>query len=128
VNAKKLLVIYVFFVLFTVLGISNANAGQLYRNVTLKIVGIQDDIPGGEKIFWVKTSSGPYNISSYPLPSCHTGPSDRVVWDLNDVASKAALSLALAAYTTGKIVEIDAYDTCINGMATVRNLYFSETQ
>jgi len=108
-------------------GISSSSAGQLYRGVKLKTVGVQDAL-GANKYFWVRTDSGPISHPDYSTPSCHTGPIDRVIWDLNDQASRAAMSLALAAYSTDKKIDIDAYNTCIDGSATVRNIYFSDPQ
>lgn len=115
---KKVLLILV----FLLPGICSASL-NLY-GVKLTTVGVQDAL-NSKEYFWVQFDSpAPTNT----LPSCHTGPANRVIWDLNVPASQAALSLALTAYTTGKKVDVNAYDTCIDGMSTVRNLYFSLTQ
>ena len=117
--------IVVFGVLFPL--VCNAVEGGLYRAVNITSVGVQDALTD-KKYFWVTLSSDPIVHPVYEIASCHVGPKNRVIWDLDDVASRAALSLALTAYTTGKKIDIDAYGTCIDGMSTVRNTYFIPNQ
>ena len=125
---RKIILILVFLLTVVSSVIAGPLGGQLYRGVLLQSVYVQDAL-NSKKYFLVKTASGPVTGNAdYYKPDCHTGPVDRVIWDLNDPASKAAYSLALTAYAAGKKVDIDAYNTCIDGMATVRNIYFSEQQ
>lgn len=56
--------------------------------------------------------------------SCHTSSLNRVVLDIEKSVSKATLSIALTAYTTGKKVDIDTYSDCIDGVSMVRKFYF----
>lgn len=101
--------------------------GALYRNVNVTSVGVQDATIEN-KYFWVTVSGTPIDHAVYKIPDCHTGPANRLVWSLNNEASKAALSLVLTAYSIGKKIDIDAYGACIDGVATVRNVYFSPGQ
>ncbi len=100
----------------------SANADQIIRNAKILIIGTQDDYDGRVDTFWLKLdkSMGP--------SACHTASLDRVIFDLSKPVSKAAMSLALTAYTTGKTVDIDTYADCLNGWSVVRNLYFSPGQ
>lgn len=102
---------------------SNVNAGQNIRNATITVVGTQDGTEPNElDTFWIQLDK------TIEPTSCHTSALNRVVFDLNKDVSKITMSMVLTAYTTGKTVDIDTYNSCISGWSTVRNLYFSPNQ
>ena len=103
--------------------LSSVHAEEIIRNATIITAGTQDGVDSSEAdIFWIQLNKtmGP--------SACHTANLDIVVFDLSKSVSKAAMSLALTAYTTGKTVDIDTYAECVSGWSTVRNIYFSPNQ
>lgn len=58
------------------------------------------------------------------LPSCHTSAlRNRVIIDLSRPAAKAQLSLLMANDLAGRNVNIDVNETCLEGLALVRNVF-----
>ena len=58
------------------------------------------------------------------LPSCHTAATrNRVIIDLSRAPAKAQLALLLANQAAGGNIGIDVNETCLQGVALVRNIY-----
>ena len=115
---KKLTAILVF---LTCAGINNIYAGQSIRDAKILTIISQDGAgtTSTDKV-WIVLDK---NLEA---TACHTATLNRVVLDLDKDISKATLSLALTAYTTGTKVSLDTYDVCIDGFTTLRNFYFVE--
>lgn len=56
------------------------------------------------------------------VPSCHTGPLNIFYLDLSRAPSKSQLSMLLMASAAGKNVTIGLNESCIGGIALLRNV------
>ncbi|HVK55325.1 MAG TPA: hypothetical protein VM532_09890 [Burkholderiales bacterium] len=99
-------------------GVGFSHAASV-TDATIQIVATQDD-GSANGWFWIRV-----NTSFTALPACHTAPTDRVAWDLSIPVSKYSYGIAMSAHVSGKRVNVDTHDTCFNGYAKVRNIYFS---
>jgi hypothetical protein len=59
------------------------------------------------------------------VPSCHTGALNTFYVDLSRAASKSQLSMLLVASAAGKNVTIALNESCIGGIALLRNVDFA---
>ena len=99
---------------------ANAFADPSWRNTPITFILVQDGGTAGHQ--GIVIIELPTN--SMYLPSCHTSTlRNRVIIDLSRAPAKAQLSLLLANNLAGQNVNIDVNETCLEGLALVRNVY-----
>jgi hypothetical protein len=97
-----------------------AFADPSWRNTPITFILVQDGGTAGHQGIVIIE----FPTNSMYLPGCHTSTlRNRVIIDLSRAPAKAQLSLLLANNLAGQNVNIDVNETCLEGLALVRNVF-----
>jgi hypothetical protein len=118
-KTKRLLMCFLT-IAITVASVS-ASAANSWTTSLITDILVQDD--GTANATGLVQVTMPTNMTY--VPSCQTGALNMFYVDLSRAASKSQLSMLLAASAQGKSVTIALNESCIGGIALLRNVDFA---